>query len=190
MATATKKCCGCKKRFKTELMIITPIGAFHSSECRYEYAVSKPKELKEKTDKFIDDRHKVKKKEYNANKLPPRKAATKKACHLYIRMRDKDKPCICCNEPLGDDFHAGHFMESGNNPHTRYDENNIHGQRAYCNTFKGGDSGDYENNLRLRIGDAEVDRLKDLKGGTVKRTADDYRKIEAYYNDKIKELTA
>lgn len=138
--------------------------------------------------KGADIVHKAKKKAYNENKLSTRIRATKEACHAYIRLRDKDKLCPCCLEPLGDDFHAGHFLESGNNPRIRYDEDNIHGQRSHCNLFKGGDSGDYEINLRIRIGDERVDRLKSLKGGTVKRTADDYREIEAYYKEKIKRI--
>ena len=120
--------------------------------------------------------------------LKTRKRAAKEACHAFIRERDKNKLCICCNEPLGSDFHAGHFLESGNNPRIRYDELNIHGQRACCNTYKGGDSGDYERNLRRRIGDKEVDRLKSLKGGTLKRTPQDYKDIENYYKAKIKQL--
>jgi len=188
MSTATKKCCGCKKRFKTESMIQTPIGNFHSKQCRYNYATSKPKELKEKTEIRLDKEHAVRKKEFKANDLGPRKTAAKKACHEYIRARDKGKPCPCCGEPLGDSFHAGHFLESGNNPKIRYDEDNIHGQRIYCNTYKGGDSGQYKENLIKMIGADRVERLISLKGGTVKRTANDYREIELLYKSKLKEL--
>ena len=170
MATATKKCCGCKKRFKTESMIITPIGSFHSKQCRYDYATNKPKELKQKTEARLDKEHIARKKEYNANKLPTRKLAAKKACHEYIRARDKGNPCICCERPLGDGYHAGHFQESGNNPKLRYDENNIHAQRLDCNTFKGGDSGWYKENLIVKIGLDAVNELLSNRGGTVKRT--------------------
>lgn len=190
MATATKKCCGCKERFKAESMISTPIGYFHSSQCRFDYATKKPKELKIKSDKFREDKHKAQKKEYNANKLSTRKRATKEACHLYIRLRDKGKPCPCCGEPLGDDFHAGHFWESGNFPFLRFHEDNIHGQKASCNIFKGGDSGFYRKNLIERIGSDRVKYLDNNRSNKVKLTVDDYREIEAYYKGKIKELTA
>ncbi len=185
MANSKRQCCGCKKRFKTETMIETPIGNFHSKECRFDYATRNPNDLKNKTNKRLDDEFRVKKREYNRNKLSTRKRATKEVCHEYIRLRDKGKLCPCCLEPLGDDFQAGHFLESGNNPKIRYDEDNIHGQRKHCNIFKGGDSGDYEINLRVRIGDKRVDRIKRLKGGTVKMTADDYREIETFYKNKI-----
>lgn len=120
--------------------------------------------------------------------LKTRKAAAKKACHTYIRARDKGRPCICCGRPLGDKYDAGHWLESGNNPKTRYHEDNIHAQSVYCNQYKGGDSDDYEGRLRIKIGDDRVEYLKENKGGTMKRTAEDYIEIEQHYKNKLKEL--
>ncbi len=139
-------------------------------------------------EKKADKVHAVKKKEYLANKLSTRKRAAKEVCHLYIRTRDKDKPCPCCGEPLGDDYHAGHFWASGNFPFLRFNEDNIHGQRSSCNTFKGGDSGFYRENLIKRIGIDRVKYLDDNRSNKVKLTADDYRAIEAEYKLKLKEL--
>lgn len=130
------------------------------------------------------------KREYKKNDYRVRKPAAKKACHSYIKERDKNELCICCNEPLGDDFQAGHWLESGNNPQVRYDENNIHAQRLHCNFYKGGDSGDYEKNLRSKIGDAAVDELITKKGGTVKRTAEEYLEIESHFKKKLEILNA
>lgn len=129
-----------------------------------------------------------KKAEFKKKDIRVRKPAAKKSCHSYIKERDKDELCICCNKPLGPDYQAGHWLESGNNPQVRYDENNIHAQRLHCNYYKGGDSGDYEKNLRIKIGNAAVDELLTKKGGTVKRTAEDYVIIEAHFKKKIKEL--
>ena len=68
------------------------------------------------------------------------------------------------------------------------DRLHIHAQSAYCNTFKGGDSGDYEKNLRLKIGDRKVDQLirfkgSKLRGKQIKRTASDYKAIEDAMDD-------
>lgn len=135
---------------------------------------------------YIDNRGR--KKYSNPDSIKTRKRAAKDACHEYIRERDKYKNCICCGYPLGDDFHAGHFLESYNNPKIRYDEDNIHGQRIRCNYYMGGDSGMYRVNLITRIGLDRVERLESLKGGHLKRTVDDYRKIEQYYKEKLKQL--
>lgn len=156
-----------------------------SNYCSMNHAIAYAREKAPKVRKRQD---RERKREFQKNDIRIRKAAAKEACHEYIRERDKGKLCICCGRPLGDKFHAGHWLESGNNPFTRYDERNINGQRIDCNYFKGGDSGDYERNLRARIGDSEVDALLALRGGTLKRTAEDYLKIETYYKDKLREL--
>ena len=181
MANSKRRCRECKEYKQAKEGKLINGGFYCDIECATKYAFKN----KEKGRKI---KHKEQKKEYNANKLSTRKRAAKEACHAYIRTRDKDKPCICCGEPLGDDYHAGHFLESGNNPQIRYDEDNIHGQRAYCNTFKGGDSGFYRVNLIEKIGLDRVERLEQMKGGTVKRTADDYRDIEQRYKFMLERL--
>jgi hypothetical protein len=123
---------------------------------------------------------------YYANDIKTREKAAHDACHLWIKIRDKGLLCICCNLPIGEQGNAGHFHESGNNSRIRYDEDNIHYQRIYCNMYKGGDSDDYRGNLIKKIGIARVERLDSLKGGTMKRTCEDYKKIENYYKLKIK----
>ena len=182
MANSKKRCRQCKSYKAEESMVKTPNNAyFCNHKCAELYAYKnkekgrKIKEAKQKKDFQLSDR-----------KI--RKTALKAACHAYIRERDKDKLCPCCNEPLGSDFHAGHFLESGNHPQIRYDEDNIHGQRLYCNKFKGGDSGDYEKNLRIRIGDERVDRLLSMKFGKCTMTTDDMIKLENYFKQKLKDL--
>ncbi len=174
-----RKCKYCGEYVKE--FITTPIASF----CNYDHA---SKYAYANKHKGADKIHIAKKKAFKQSDLKIRKAATKKACHDYIRYRDKDKTCICCGRPLGKKFDAGHFLESGNNPQIRYDENNIHAQNVYCNQYKGGDSDDYEGRLRLKVGDKIVDDLKSKRGGTVKRTCEDYMKIEQYFKNKLKML--
>ena len=139
-------------------------------------------------EKEVGDYWKKKKREFRANDIKTRKAAAKKACHEYIRLRDRDLPCICCNKELNIKVDAGHWLESGHYSKLRYHEDNIHAQRYDCNRHKGGDSGDYEKNLRLKIGDERVNWLIENKEGIVKRTAEDYKEIETYYKAKTKAL--
>jgi hypothetical protein len=123
---------------------------------------------------------------YYASDIKTRKKAAKDACHLWIKIRDKGLPCICCNKPMGEHGNAGHFHESGSNSRIRYDEDNIHYQIIQCNMHHGGDSDDYRGNLIKKIGITRVERLDSLKGGTMKRTCEDYKEIENYYKLKIK----
>lgn len=132
--------------------------------------------------------HAKQKRDYYENDVRTRRPAAVRACHAYIRARDKGGDCICCGKPLGNNYQAGHFIPSGNNPKIRFDEDNIHGQRLDCNYFHGGDSDDYKGRLIEKIGVERVDYLLANKGGTMKRTAQDYKEIEVYYKQKLKEL--
>lgn len=190
----SRKCKQCKNEIPKVKDCPNFIGkkGYCDVDCMAAHGLSKARDAaakKERKDhraaKAVDAERKRK---FYAGDIKTRKAAAKRACHLYIRTRDKEQPCICCGRPLGKNFDAGHFLESGNNPLLRYNEDNIHAQSVYCNQYNGGDSDDYAGRLRLKIGDARVDYLIASKGGAVKRTADDYKEIENHYTKKLKEL--
>lgn len=183
-----KRCTFCKKYFPADSIISVPVGNFCSKEHLIEYGIKSTSKLIKKSKEIIRKKHAKEKREYRSSRLKTRKEATKTACHAYIRARDRDKPCICCGEPLKPDYQAGHFKESGNNPLIRYDEDNIHGQNLNCNFFKGGDSGMYRVNLIERIGIERVEKLEIPNSGTLKRTVEDYLAIEQYYKKKLKAL--
>lgn len=188
MPNAKLKCVQCgERKLRTEMHKINSVSSIcNDIECKVTYATKKGRlAVKDRIKKAYSPQRSNTKK---SNPLRTRKRATKEACHLYIRMRDKNNLCICCDEPLGNDYHAGHYLESGNNPKIRYDEDNIHAQRLYCNNFKGGDSGMYRVNLIKKIGLERVEALESKKGGTVKRTCDDYKEIENYFKVKIAKL--
>lgn len=182
------RCTSCKKYFDRKSMIVVTAGKFHNKDCMIEYAVKstdkviKSAKVKEKKDDNL------RKKVFRGSDLKLRKKAAKQACHAYIKARDKGLLCICCNRPLGKNYDSGHYLESGNNPQIRYDEDNIHSQSVYCNQYKGGDSDDYRGNLIKKIGLERVDRLESMKFGTVKRTVEDYLAIEKNYKEKLKQL--
>ena len=186
MALSTLKCISCKERFKRETMIKKPIGNFCSTDCIIDYAQRKGKKLLEKKAKKEQS---LRKRLFYASDLKTRKKAAKLACHRYIKERDKGLPCICCNRPLNGKIDAGHYLESGNNPQIRYDEDNIHSQSVYCNQYQGGNSDDYRGNLIKKIGLKRIERLESMKGGKVKRTCDDYKEIENYYKAKLNKIT-
>jgi hypothetical protein len=130
----------------------------------------------------------IKRKEFKKTDIQTRSDAAVFHCHAYIRYRDRNTLCPCCNKPLGDGYHAGHFWESWNYSAIRFDEDNIHGQRLHCNFYKGGDSGFYRETLIERIGIKRVLRLDGMRSNVTNRTAQDYAKIESYYKGKLKQL--
>ena len=182
----TKTCKQCKNKKPADEMKVINMSNFCDMNCAILYGIEASKKLKAKKEKFQKSVNAKKKRDFYQSDLKTRKEAAKKACHAYIRERDKGLPCICCGREIVGAVHAGHFLESGNNPVIRYDEDNIHAQSAYCNTYKGGDSDDYQGRLRIKIGNERVDALLRKKGGTVKRTAQDYIDIENHYKEKLK----
>jgi hypothetical protein len=182
----------CGKRFKVP-NDTPPYVRWCNDECKIEVGVQEVQKARRRAERASKAAIKKKKKEHSSQKrklqqenVKTREKAARSACHKYIRERDKNDNCICCDKPLGETYHAGHFLPSGNNSILRYDEFNIHAQRVDCNYFRGGDSGDYERNLRKKIGDEKVDRLLSMRGhGPVKRTAEDYSEIEQYFKRKL-----
>jgi len=191
MPTATLKCTFCKERFPREQMIKITAGNFCNDKHISSYALAKAKKDKEKQIARIYGTGRGRKKgntKKDHNNLKTRKRAAREACHTYIRARDKGLPCICCGRPTNAESQAGHWIPSGQNPHTRYDEDNIHLQRLNCNYFKGGDSGNYKYNLIKKIGIQRTEALESNQGGVMKRTCDDYLEIEKHYKQKLKDL--
>lgn len=132
--------------------------------------------------------HLIAKKVFKASDLSVRKKAAVFHCHKYIRERDKNKGCITCGSSLvGKKFDAGHFMKSTHS-FTKFMEKNIHGQCVNCNQYNGGRELEYYQAIVLIYGELTAKALMRLRSRSIKRSTDDYRAIEGYYKDKLKEL--
>ena len=114
------------------------------------------------------------------------------AFNAYIRARDKDKPCICCGQPLsvgdvGGSYDCGHYRSTGSAPHLRFHEDNAHAQRKQCNRWGAGRAVDYRLGLIQRIG---LERVEALEADQEPRkyTADELRAIRDLYRAKLREL--
>lgn len=109
----------------------------------------------------------------------------------YIRLRDKDKPCISCGK-----YHpkkqAGHFHPVKGYDGLRFDEDNINGECPYCNCWDDGHLIGYSERLRERIGSTRyyglIDRAHEYKCNGYKFTRSELVQIKQKFNDKIKEL--
>jgi len=77
----------------------------------------------------------------------------------YIRLRDKDLPCISCGQ-FKDNYDAGHFWSVGANSYLRYNEDNVHKQCSpSCNRWKNGNPLEYRIGLVKKIGEKRVQWL-------------------------------
>ena len=188
MQQKTAKCKQCKtKHADIAKMVTTPsaLGKFCDYDCLADWVRDNPVKIKQEYSKLA----RAEKIQFNANDIRVRKKAAKTACHLYIRTRDKNRGCISCGVNLaGTKYDAGHLIESGNYPFIRYHEDNIFGQCVHCNQHKGGNEVEAKKGAIERIGEQRVNWLYDNKNKLIKRNIEDYREIERYYKDKLKQL--
>jgi len=110
-----------------------------------------------------------------------------KIFNKYIRLRDKGKPCACCNRALGSDYDAGHAYSVAMFPNLRFDEDNVHGQRKDCNSKD--DQTEYQLYLFKRIGKMANQKLVEKKNDLLKISIPEIQERIIYYKNLIKILS-
>ena len=138
-------------------MLQLPGGNFCNYECATQYG--KEKGLK-KIEKDRKEKHKQLKKKVKDN---DRSHWTKKAqseFNKFIRIRDKNDPCISCGRFHSGQYHAGHYRTVGANPELRFNPNNCHKQCSACNNHLSGNLVNYRIGLISKMGIKEVENLE------------------------------
>lgn len=116
------------------------------------------------------------------------------AFNKFIRLRDKELPCISCDRKwelsphlTGSIFDAGHYRSTGSIATLRFEESNCHAQCVRCNRQLSGNVAEYRIRLVKRIGE---EKLSWLEGPhkPKKYTIEDLKEIKAMYKQKAKEL--
>jgi len=179
----TRKCKVCKEVFQKK----TPLHCLCSGACATKHMLAQ--NVKKKAKEQLEDRRETKKKLDAIKSIPKLIAEAQAEFNAFIRERDKDQLCICCNKPygtnaLGGNFDAGHFRTRGAAGHLRFNEDNCFGQRKYCNTYH---AGDFRAGVIKRIGlvrTLAVENNNDIK----KWTREDLIEIKNKYKLKTKEL--
>ncbi len=108
--------------------------------------------------------------------------------HRYIRMRDKEQPCISCGKPLGDNkfggsVDAGHYRSVGSAKHLEFEPMNVHAQCKQCNRQLTGNHSEYRKGLISRYGIGEVEYLEENQEPT-KYTVLQLQEMIALYKSK------
>lgn len=105
----------------------------------------------------------------------------------FIRLRDKNDPCISCGRHHQGQWHAGHYKTVGGHQELRFNEDNCHKQCSVCNNYKSGNLSYYRANLIEKIGIERVEAIENYNEPT-KHTIDDLKRIYNHYNAKNKEV--
>ena len=174
-AIKLKKCAICKKEFQ----LFRSLQKCCSHQCALKLAVS----IREK-----DER-----KAYKVAKLAikTRGAWAKEAqaaFNKFIRARDHDRGCICCNNRKYDgQYHAGHFLSVGAYPELRFSLINCHKQKSSCNNYKSGNQVNYRRYLIGVIGEENVEWLEGPHEAK-KYTIDELKEIKTGFAQWSREL--
>jgi hypothetical protein len=131
-------------------------------------------------------RNRKQKKEFYENDRSWQTARTQEAFNKFIRVRDKNLPCISCQK-FPKARYAGHYKSIGSHPELRFHEDNVNVQCDPCNRHKSGNQAEYRINLIKKIGLKRVEALE-TKTEAKKYTLDELRRIKQFYKDKVKEM--
>ncbi len=111
-----------------------------------------------------------------------------KVFNQFIRLRDKDLPCISCGRFHQGQWHAGHYRTTKACPELRFNEENCHKQCQPCNTHLSGNITEYRINLVQKIGLERVEWLERKDHKPLKLSIDEIKELIRVYKAKCKEL--
>lgn len=181
-----KTCKWCKQKFTPS----RPSKVCCSPDCEFDYGLKVAAKCEH--NRALEDRKTIRiRKEAIKTRSQWMKEA-QIAFNAYIRERDKEQLCICCNKPLssgdiGGSYDCGHYRSVGSAPHMRFDERNAHAQRKQCNRYGAGRTVDYRIGLIVRIGKHSVDEIESCNEPR-KYSIEDLKAIISTYKAKLKEL--
>jgi len=104
----------------------------------------------------------------------------------YVRLRDKNKGCISCGNPLTGKYDAGHFFSAGGHGSVRFDVRNINAQCVYCNQWEHGNLFNYHKALLKRIGSEEFNNMEMMSKGVHKWSREELKEIIKEFKEKCK----
>ena len=176
------RCRYCKDYFNRGDGIKVPLGFF----CTIEHARLHGQEKDKKT-RAKSERAKLKDRKEALKTLTQHKNELQVIFNKFIRVRDKDKPCISCGRYHQGQQHCGHYLSVGARDILRFNEDNCHKQCAPCNNHLSGNIANYRINLIEKIG---LDRVETLECNHKPSsfTIEEINEMKAHYKKRIKEM--
>ena len=185
---ASKRKCPSCKTFNSPGGFITGPGglqAFCNIECMSKHAYSK-------RSKGYEIQRKA-----NKKKLAEQKTSLKtnsdwaseaqKAVNLYIRIRDRGRPCISCDKPDTGKRDASHYRSVGACKQLRFNTFNIWASCHKCNTRLSGNLLEYRIRLIPLLGQDRVDWLESQN--EIARYSIEYlKRVKKVFNRRAKHL--
>lgn len=130
--------------------------------CRYECAIEYANSQKKKNAEAKQKKARKAVKELGNNHAPTLKKKLQAIVNEYVRLRDRNLPCISCGT-MNAKWDAGHYQASTNSK-LRFNTVNIRKQCFRCNRMLSGNLRPYRENLIKLIGENRVIELENTKG--------------------------
>lgn len=187
-----RKCKSCKKEFTPKYN--QRLAYLCCWQCALIVAGEKAeKKAKKKKKEFKAETRRMKE---NIKTLTEHLNDAQKEFNKWIRLRDKEEPCISCGttNPLIQ-YAAGHYRTIAAAPQLRFTRDNVHKQcNKNCNKHLSGNITEYRINLVKKIGSTRVEILENnnqLAGWTIEKAKEikiEYRAKWKYLETKQAEL--
>ena len=161
-----------------------------SMKCAIAYSKRKAEEKRkklEKADRLEAGRRMRARKEALKSRSDWLKEA-QKTFNEFIRLRDKDLPCISCGRYHEGQYHAGHYRSVGACPELRFNEDNVHKQCSACNNHLIGNILEYRLGLIEKIGLERVEFLERKDHPPLKLSVEEIKELIKVYRAKVRGL--
>ena len=128
-------------------------------------------------------------KAFNNSDINILKRLAQKLFNQFIRLRDKDLPCVSCQKIIGvnEVSHASHYRPATNS-RLRFDERNVHKSCVKCNVFLSSNAIKYREALVAKLGEDVVEEL-DNTNEPYRYTTDELQEVVTKYRNKIKRIS-
>lgn len=157
----------------------------YDSDCiKKFYEENKSKINKATKKRKTDERKELKEKMLTISQLKQR---ARTPFQKWIRLRDKDKPCISCGS-VSDKVDSGHYKKAEVYFGLIFDEDNVHSQCQKCNRYLGGNEANYRQGLVARFGEQFVLDLERKADETrdYKHSREELEEIKNKYLKRLK----
>lgn len=161
MKSTNRRCAECKKKVDSSDALYGGLKAFCCYECLRKYIDSDRGQKAVRNVKRQDIKERKEKLKTAGDYTKEAQAAFNR----YIRIRDANKPCISCGNPLehqslGGGYDAGHYRSRGAAGHLRFHLLNCHAQCKKCNRYLSGNVSDYRIGLSRKITPEQLESLE------------------------------
>jgi hypothetical protein len=167
MKQNTRKCKYCLERYTPKYSTTEPCPKY---ECRLQHLEANVAKINRANKATARD---------SIKSYAQRLGEAKKVFQKWIRLRDKDKPCISCGSISSTVWDGGHFKKAELYSGVIFHEYNVNIQCGKCNRFLGGNELNYRTGLIAKIGEEAVLNLEHLA---------EMSRMKKYTNEELEEI--